>query len=79
MLHEVKDWQDFVGMTQTSALADLFNVDEDSSKLNTHAPDKFHCMVAQLPFSAKRAQPDALVDVVYLSTRVKLSTCIQLL
>ena len=55
VLEEVKDWLSFGGTAQALALANVFNVDENSRKLDPGIADKFHCTVAWLLSSSKRA------------------------
>ena len=49
----------------------LFKVDHDSPRLSQKEAGIFHCHVARLLFSSKRARPDIQVWVAFLCTRVK--------
>ena len=55
----------------TPAAQHLFQVVEDSPKLEDATADTFHRMVARFLYAAKRARPDILVAVVFLCKRVK--------
>lgn len=54
----------------TPATDDLFAIEEDSEALLKKEKEKFHSMVARLLYMAKRARPDILTCVSFLSTRV---------
>ena len=61
---------DMEGTAVTPAKEYLFNVNEDSPKLDDATRDMFHHKVAQLLFLAKRARPDLQTGVSFLTTRV---------
>lgn len=52
------------------ATAELFCIDEASEVLDTKAKEKFHSLVAKMLYMAKRARPDILTAVSFLTTRV---------
>lgn len=54
----------------TPATQDLFTVEENLSVLGKEMMEKFHSIVALLLYVAKRARPDLLTAVSFLSTRV---------
>ena len=59
------------GIAATPAEEDLFvRGDEVSVRLNNVEKEAFHTIVAKLLFLAKRARPDTLTPVSYLTTRV---------
>lgn len=57
LLEEVKDYPVFGEITKTPASADLFNEDNDSSKLSPDRAEKLHHILEQLLFSSKRTRP----------------------
>jgi hypothetical protein len=59
---------------RTPASPELFNVDNESEKLDRHRREEFHSRVAKLLYLAKRVRPDILTAVASLSTRVSCST-----
>ena len=54
----------------TPANQDLFNVNEGLPRLDKEKTEKFHSIVATLLYIAKRARPDLLTAVAFLTTRV---------
>ena len=56
--------------SRTPASAELFQVDEESPPLDDERRERFHSMVAKLLYMAKRARPDILTSVIFLTTRV---------
>ena len=48
----------------------LFNDNNQSELLDKHKKDTFHIFVMKCMFLGKRARPDVLVGISYLSTRV---------
>ena len=54
----------------TPAASYLYRVTEDSLLLGDKEREKFHSVVAKLLYMAKRARPDILTAVCYLTTRV---------
>ena len=50
---------------------DLFKIDEDATKLSTEMSTTFHNIVAKALYMVKRAWPDALVSIAFLTTRVR--------
>lgn len=62
---------------------DLFKVDKDTTTLDAEMSTAFHNIVAKALYMVKRAQPDALVAIAFLTTRVgspdvdleKIGTC----
>jgi hypothetical protein len=59
---------------RTPAANDLFHVDEKSELLEKERKEKFHSLVAKLLYMAKRARPDILAAVSFLTTRCQVST-----
>jgi putative heme degradation protein len=55
----------------SAALENLFKIDEDSEKLNTVQATAFHHIVAKALYLVKRARPDALLAIAFLTTRVQ--------
>ena len=49
----------------------LFDVDKESSSLDSEKAEKFHSMIAKALFVSKRARPDTLLTASVLCTRVK--------
>ena len=62
------------GAVSTPALANLFDVREDSPLLNDVRRQLFHSIVAMLLYLAKRVRPDILTAVSFLATRVTKAT-----
>ncbi len=60
--------------SRTPAANDLFHVDEKSELLDKDRKEKFHSLVAKLLYMAKRARPDILAAVSFLTTRCQIST-----
>ena len=48
----------------------MFEVNERCKKLNEKDATPFHSTVAKLLFVSKKARPDIMVDVAFLTTRV---------
>jgi hypothetical protein len=70
----VKDW-DITRLADTPAANDLFEVDEESPLLSEELSKKFHSSVALALYVAKHGpRPDILLQVTYLSTKVKAPT-----
>ena len=63
-----------IGGAATPASADLFDLDPTASDLDKESSDRFHSRVAKLLFMAKRARPDILTAVSFLTTRVSKPT-----
>ena len=59
---------------RTPAGKDLFDVDENSEKLDDDKSEKFHSITYKLLFISKRGRPDIQVAVGFLCTRVNTST-----
>ena len=59
------------GIAVTPAALHLFEVNNNSAKLDKEASDEFHTIVAKLLFLSKRARPDILTAVSFLCTRVQ--------
>ena len=62
------------GFAATPALENLFEIDGASSLLSEDDKEHFHSVVAKLLFLAKRARPDLLTAVTFLTTRVSAAT-----
>ena len=61
------------GITDTAdtpAASDLFDIDEESPKLNNQRRERFHRLVAQCLYAVTRTGPDASLPVIFLTTRV---------
>jgi hypothetical protein len=54
-----------------AAPEDLFRIDEDATKLSTEMSTAFHNIVAKALYLVKRARPDALVSIAFLTTIVQ--------
>ena len=61
-------------VSPTPATDKLFNVDEDSPKLDKTRAEEFHTTVAKGLFACKRARPDIQPTIAFLCTRVKSPT-----
>jgi hypothetical protein len=61
-------------VSTTPATDKLFNVDEDSPKLDKTSAEEFHMTVAKGLFACKRARPDIQPAIAFLCTRVKSPT-----
>jgi len=59
---------------KTPAANNLFDIDDDSVKLSAEKAEKFHSIVASLLYLATRTRPDILLPVVFLCSRVSIST-----
>jgi histone deacetylase 1/2 len=59
------------GKAKTPAIADLFTVNEEATKLNQKDKESFHSKTAKLLYLGKRVRPDLLTAVVFLTTRVQ--------
>ena len=55
----------------TAAPDDLFKVDDDASKLDQTKAMSFDSIIAMMLYVTKRARPDTLHDVAFLTTRVR--------
>ena len=55
----------------TAAPEDLFKVDNDASKLSPAEAKSFHSIIAMMLYVTKRARPDTLLAVAFLTTRVE--------
>ena len=62
------------GSVATPATPTLQEIDPDSKPLSRNDRGEFHTAVAKLLFLAKRARPDILLAVAFLTTRVTVST-----
>ena len=62
---------DIKGVAQTPAGEHLFKVNPECKCLDTSSTMLFHHMVARLLFLTKRAHPDILTSVAFLTTRVQ--------
>lgn len=70
VLEEARD--DMAGEATSPAAHHLYEVDlENPTKLDEDTSSYFHTMVAKLLFLTKRARPDLLQAVAFLTTRVK--------
>ena len=61
------------GITRTAdtpAASDLFDIDDESPKLNNQRRERFHRLVAQCLYAVTRTRPDASLPFIFLTTRV---------
>lgn len=58
-------------MKTTAAPEDLFKVDKDATKLSPEKATAFHNIVVKAIYLVKRARPDALVPIAFLTTWVQ--------
>ena len=65
---------DIAHTAATPATHDLFSIAESSPRLASDQAQKFHSCVAKLLFLCKRARPDILTAVAFLTTRVSAPT-----
>jgi hypothetical protein len=70
MVDEALDEYELEGSAKTPAALHLFQVSEDSPALKKGDKEKFHSMVQKLLYMSKRARPDILTAVSFLTTRV---------
>jgi len=59
------------GISSSPASNNLFNIDESSPQLDTETKNVFHTITAKLLYLSKRARPDILTAIAYLTTRVQ--------
>ena len=71
MVEEILEENQVSGTAATPAAQYLFNSSEDSEALAVKAKESFHSVTQKLLYLAKRARPDLLTAVSYLTTRVK--------
>jgi hypothetical protein len=62
------------GLAITPANQNLFSIDENSQPISESDAQAYHTATAKLLFLAKRARPDLLTAVAFLTTRVKSPT-----
>ena len=74
MVEQVVEEMEVTDSVRTPATNDLFHVVEKSSLLVKEKREKFHSIVAKLLYMAKRARPDILTAVSFLTTRCTCST-----
>ena len=74
MVDQVIDDMEVSEAARTPAAADLFQIDEKSPLLEKDKKEKFHSVVAKLLYMAKRARPDILTAISFLTTRCTCST-----
>jgi hypothetical protein len=74
MVEQIIDEMEVTTSARTPASNDLFLVDEKSPALDKERKEKFHSIVAKLLYIAKRARPDILTAVSFLTTRCTCST-----
>ena len=71
----IQDFGEAISKKATSpATRDLFEIDQDSEKLNTTQNETFHSIVAKLLYVSIRGRPDIELAVAFLCTRVSCST-----
>jgi hypothetical protein len=69
-IKEIVTGAGITGTADTPAASDLFDIDEESPKLNNQRREKFHRTVAQCLYAVTRTRPDASLPVIFLTTRV---------
>jgi hypothetical protein len=69
-IREIVTEAGITGTADTPAAADLFDIDEESLRLNNQSREKFHKVVAQCLYAVTRTRPDASLPVIFLTTRV---------
>jgi hypothetical protein len=69
MVDQIVEEMEITESIRTPAAMDLFHVDEDLPQLEAQKKEKFHSVVAKLLYMAKRARPDILTAVAFLTTR----------
>ena len=69
----IKEYE-VTGTAKSPASSDLFDIDEAAVRLDAAKAMEFHSRVAKLLYMAKRARPDLLTAVGFLSTRVQAPT-----
>jgi hypothetical protein len=74
MVDEALDEYELEGSTKTPAALHLFQVSEDSAALKRGDKEKFHSMVQKMLYMSKRARPDILTAMGFLTTRVTCPT-----
>jgi hypothetical protein len=74
MVEEAIEMYEISGSAKTPATNNLFRVSPDSPKLTDVEREKFHSMVQRLLYISKRARPDVLTAVSFLTTRVSSPT-----
>ena len=72
-IEDLLDLSGIAGKASSPAADNLF-VPGESKPLGHEKRDEFHSLVAKLLYLAKRVQPDLLVAVSYLATRVRCAT-----
>jgi hypothetical protein len=73
-LRGVLDELEVTGSVTTPATSNLFVISKTSRKLGVKEAKQYHTVVAKLLYLAKRARPDILLAIAFLSTRVKVPT-----
>ena len=61
-------------LANSPAAHNLFDIDDTSERLCSQRSEKFHSVVASLLYLATRARPDIMLPVVFLCSRVGIST-----
>jgi hypothetical protein len=72
-IYDILELADIHGTVKTPATDKLFNI-SDSPPLRGEAAQMFHTLTAKLLYLAKRARPDILLAVSFLTTRVQAPT-----
>jgi hypothetical protein len=70
MVDEALDEYELEGFAMTPAALHFLQVSEDSPTLKKGDKEKFYSMVQKLLYMSKRARPDILTAVIFLTTRV---------
>lgn len=73
-IEELIRYSQVTSTARTPAASNLFDIDESSTKLDSTSADKFHSIVASLLYLGTRTRPDILLPVVFLCSRVHIST-----
>ena len=69
-VEDVLKLYEVTGYAKTPAQADLFDVDQESPRLDEDQAELFHSRVAKLLYLAKRVRPEILPAIIFLTTRV---------
>jgi len=73
-LEDILKRNNITGTAVNPTTADLFQIDEESPRLNEEMAEKFHSEVASVSYLVKRIKPECLTATSFLMTRVHYST-----
>lgn len=74
MIEEMIEEMQITGVTSTPATTSLFKISESADGLHGKERDRFYSVTQKLLYLSKRARPDVLTAVSFLTTRVKSPT-----